>query len=53
MTKIEFESFLRMAKALIKTGNVKALEEVIDETLKSVDNEPKNRAANEEKTQKY
>ena len=41
MTKIEFESFLRMAKALIKTGNVKALEEVIDETLKSAEAEPK------------
>ena len=36
MTKIEFETHLRMVKALIKTGNIKALEEVIDATLKGL-----------------
>ena len=49
MTKIEFESFLWIAKALIKTGNVKALEEVIDETLKSSENESKNRTTKDNK----
>ena len=35
MTRLEFESYLRMVKALIKTNNIKELENVIDETLET------------------
>ena len=49
MTKIEFETHLRMVKAMLDSKNYELLKQVIDESLKSSAKDNKKAAKNQKK----